>query len=241
MPAFSDYQLGIYLKGLFGETPKVPVDFASLHARAQETMPPDIYSYVACGSGDERTQNVNVSAFDHWGLMPRMLVDCATRDLSVELCGLPFASPLFLAPIGVIGACAKDGHGDLATARAAAATGVPMVASTLSNDPLEAVGEALGSGDGFLSALYAQRQGARRKLRRARRARGLQGARRHARHLDARLPSARSQRREFPAIARRRARQLFQRSQFPRAAQEAAGGGSRQARSRPGRASSVGR
>lgn len=154
MPAFSDYQLGIYLKGLFGETPKVPVDFASLHARAQHEMPPDIYSYVACGSGDERTQAVNVSAFDHWGLMPRMLVDCATRDLSVELCGMRFASPLFLAPIGVIGACAKDGHGDLATARAAAATGVPMVASTLSNDPVEAVGEALEQGTGFFQ-LYA--------------------------------------------------------------------------------------
>ena len=35
--------------------------------------------------------------------------------------------------------CAQDGHGDLATARAAALTGVPMVASTLSVDPLESV------------------------------------------------------------------------------------------------------
>ena len=35
------------------------------------------------------------------------------------------------------------------SARAAAATRVPMVASTLSNDPLEAVAEALGDGIGF--------------------------------------------------------------------------------------------
>ena len=29
----------------------------------------------------------------------------------------------FLAPIGVIGLCAQDGHGDIATAQAAARTG----------------------------------------------------------------------------------------------------------------------
>jgi lactate 2-monooxygenase len=58
-------------------------------------------------------------------------------------------APLFLAPIGVLGICAQDGHGDLATARAAAIAGVPMIASTLSNDPLEAVAKELGAGTGF--------------------------------------------------------------------------------------------
>ena len=149
MASFGDYQFSIYLRGLMGETPKVPVDFANLHARARETMSADIYSYVACGCGDESTHDANVSAFSHWGLVPRMLVDCQTRDLSVQLFGMRFATPLFLCPIGVIGACAKDGHGDLATARAAHETGVPMVASTLSNDPIEEVGKALGTGTGF--------------------------------------------------------------------------------------------
>ena len=59
------------------------------------------------------------------------------------------ASPLFLCPIGVLGICAEDGHGDLATARAAATTGVPMIASTLSNDPMEAIAEMLDGGAGF--------------------------------------------------------------------------------------------
>jgi len=49
----------------------------------------------------------------------------------------------------VIGVCAQDGHGDIATAKAAAAAGVPMIASTLMNDPLETVAEALGDGDAF--------------------------------------------------------------------------------------------
>lgn len=59
------------------------------------------------------------------------------------------ATPLLMAPIGVIGLCAADGHGDLATARAAAATGVPMIASTLSVDPLEDVAKEFGNTLGF--------------------------------------------------------------------------------------------
>jgi lactate 2-monooxygenase len=54
-----------------------------------------------------------------------------------------------MAPIGVIGLCAQDGHGDLATASAAAATGVPMIASTLSADPMEDVAARFGQTPGF--------------------------------------------------------------------------------------------
>jgi lactate 2-monooxygenase len=48
------------------------------------------------------------------------------------------------APVGVISLCDSDGHGDLLTARAAAATGVPMIASTLTQDPMEEVAAAPG-------------------------------------------------------------------------------------------------
>ena len=54
-----------------------------------------------------------------------------------------------MAPVGVLGIAAEDGHGDVAAARASAATGVPMIASTLSEDPLESVGEALGDTPGL--------------------------------------------------------------------------------------------
>ena len=47
------------------------------------------------------------------------------------------------------GLCPSDGHGDLAAARAAARTGVPMVASTLMVDPLEDVARPLGNTPGF--------------------------------------------------------------------------------------------
>src|SRR3954452_6437132 len=147
--AFGDYQLEIYLQGLGGVTPAFPMAFAELEARAEMALPPSVWTYVTGGAGDERTQRANREAFDRWGLMPRMFVGAAERDLSVEMFGLTLPSPLFMAPIGVIGLCAQDGHGDLATARAAARTGVPMVASTLTVDPMEDVAAELADTPGL--------------------------------------------------------------------------------------------
>ncbi|MET8288523.1 alpha-hydroxy-acid oxidizing protein [Streptomyces sp. NPDC005132] len=147
--AFADYQDEIYLDGLRGVVPPFPMTFDELEPPAQAAMPPSIRSYVAGGAGDERTQRANVSAFEPWGLVPRMMVGATDRDLSVDLFGMRLPSPLFMAPVGVIGLCAQDGHGDLATARAAGRTGVPMIASTLTVDPLEKVAEELGDTPGF--------------------------------------------------------------------------------------------
>lgn len=144
MPHYGDYQTLIYGAGLSGVLPTLPVDFATLKARAEAAMPPAVLNYVQGGCGDEFTQDENARAFRHWGMVPRMMVDCTQRDLSVELFGMKLASPLFMAPIGVTGIVTQDGHGDLAAARAAATTGVPLCASTLANDPLEDVRVACG-------------------------------------------------------------------------------------------------
>lgn len=147
--AFGDYQFEIYLKGLQGVQPTWPVDFKQLEARAAAALPRSIMSYVQGGCGDEFTQDHNSLAFHRWGLVPRMMVDASVRDLSVEFFGLKLDAPIFMSPIGVIGLCGQDGHGDLTVARAAAATGVPMIASTLSNAPLEQVAGALGQTPGL--------------------------------------------------------------------------------------------
>lgn len=146
---FGNYQFEIYLQGLSGIVPNLPMTFAEWEAKAESAMPPSVYSYVAGGAGDERTQRLNRTAFDNWGLMPRMFRATRDRDLTVDLFGLKLPSPVFMAPIGVIGICAQDGHGDLATARAAAKTGVPMVVSTLTEDPLEDVAAEFGDTPGF--------------------------------------------------------------------------------------------
>ncbi|MCI1142211.1 alpha-hydroxy-acid oxidizing protein [Sphingomonas sp. WKB10] len=149
MPHYGDYQNAIYFAGLSGVVPKVPVDYATLAARATAAMPASVRDYVQGGCGDEYAQDHSAAAFRHWGMVPRMMVDCATRDLSVDLFGLRLPSPIFMAPIGVTGLMTPDGHGDLAAARAAAETRVPLVASTLSNDPLEDVAQAMGDTPGF--------------------------------------------------------------------------------------------
>ena len=149
MPHYGDYQNAIYFAGLSGVAPKLPVDFATLAARATAAMPASVRDYVQGGCGDEYTQDHNAAAFRHWGMVPRMMVDCTIRDLSIDLLGLHLPSPIFMAPIGVTGLMTPDGHGDIAAARAAAETRVPLIASTLSNDPLEDARQAMGDTPGF--------------------------------------------------------------------------------------------
>ncbi|MEM6908224.1 MAG: alpha-hydroxy-acid oxidizing protein [Pseudomonadota bacterium] len=156
MSYFGAMQNEIYNAGLSGILPQYPVDFATLEARAHEALGPMMTNYVAGGCGDEHTQNINTSAFHHWGMIPRMMVDCESRDLSIELFGQRYETPLFMAPIGLNGEATQDRHGDLAAAKASAMTGVPFCASTLSNDPLEDVIEACGETPAWFQ-LYTSR------------------------------------------------------------------------------------
>jgi isopentenyl diphosphate isomerase/L-lactate dehydrogenase-like FMN-dependent dehydrogenase len=168
MPNYGDFQLELYVAGLSGHRPELPMSYAGLEARAAAALPAEIYSYVKGGAGNEFTQDHNVAAFDRYGLMPRMLRGAAQRDLSIELFGHRLPTPLLLAPVGVIGLCAQDGHGDIATAQASAQTGVPMVASTLMVDPLEEVAPHCGQTPSFFQ-LYtpADRELAASFVRRA--------------------------------------------------------------------------
>lgn len=156
MQNYGGMQNEIYNAGLQGTLPDYPVDFATLEKRAHEALGPMLTNYVAGGCGDENTQDTNVGAFNHWGMIPRMMVDCTDRDLSIDLFGMKLPSPLFMAPIGLNGEASQDRHGDLAAARASAITGVPFCASTLSNDPLEDVIEAAGDTPAFFQ-LYTPR------------------------------------------------------------------------------------
>jgi isopentenyl diphosphate isomerase/L-lactate dehydrogenase-like FMN-dependent dehydrogenase len=71
-----------------------------------------------------------------------MLAGNIERDLSVEVLGTRSAAPFFLAPIGVLSIAHTDG--ELAPARAAAATGVPFILSSAASHSIEEVAEAMG-------------------------------------------------------------------------------------------------
>src|SRR3546814_6812253 len=81
MVQFGDYQNEIYAAGLRGVLPKLPVDAATLEARAEAAMPPHVLNYVQGGCGDEATQRRNSTAFADWGMVPRMRSEEHTSEL----------------------------------------------------------------------------------------------------------------------------------------------------------------
>ncbi len=105
-------------------------------------MTPEAYAYVAGGAGSEDTMRANREAFRRWRIVPRFLRDVGARDLGVRLFGKTLRAPILLAPIGVLSIVHDDA--ELAVARAAAGLDVPMILSTVSSTPLEAVAAASG-------------------------------------------------------------------------------------------------
>src|SRR4051794_18942280 len=142
-PELADYYREIYMRGLGGERPELPVSWAELERRAAEAMEPRAAAYVFAGAGTEDTMRENLAAFRRWRIVPRMLRDVSSRDLGTAILGTQMPAPVLLAPIGVHRIVHPDG--EPATARAAASMGVPMIASTASASSLEEIAEA---GDG---------------------------------------------------------------------------------------------
>jgi lactate 2-monooxygenase len=142
MPDPADYYREIYLRGLGGETPAIPVAVADLEQQAMAAMDPKAANYVGAGAGSEETMRANEEAFRRRRTVPRMLRDVSERDLATTVLGTEMPAPLMLAPIGVQKVVHEEG--ELATARAAASLGVPMIASTASHFSLEEIAEAGG-------------------------------------------------------------------------------------------------
>lgn len=107
-------------------------------------MSPDAWAYVAGSSGREGTADANAAAFDRRRILPRVLRDVSSRDLSVELFGHRYPAPILAAPVGVLELVHPDA--DLAIARAAASLGLPAVLSSQASIPMERVAADGGGG-----------------------------------------------------------------------------------------------
>src|SRR5665213_507108 len=141
---FANFQYEIYGRGLAGEKPKLPIAADELEEQARLNMSAEAYGYVAGGAGSERTMRANLEAFEDWKIVPRMLRDVASRDLSSSLLGTALPAPVLLAPVGVQSIVHDDG--ELATARAAATLGLPMILSTAASHTIEQVAQESGQG-----------------------------------------------------------------------------------------------
>ncbi|MBV9141817.1 MAG: lactate 2-monooxygenase [Pseudonocardiales bacterium] len=140
MAPFGDLVNEIYLRGLTGQRPDLPMTADGLQAAAQAALPVEVFSYVAGGASTERTVTANQEAFARWRIVPRMLRRVTERDLSTSVLGTPMTAPVLTAPIGALGLVHPDA--DLAVTRAAAALGLTSVLSTVSSITLEDVAAA---------------------------------------------------------------------------------------------------
>ncbi len=147
-------QSAIYGAGTYGRRPRVPTNAQALEEAARRSMSRRDFAYVAGSAGGEATARANLAAFDRWRVVPRVLVDTTERDLGVGLLGRRYASPLLVAPIGVLTAAHPEA--DLAVARGAREHGVVPVLSTQASVPMERVAEEL-DGSGHWYQLYWSR------------------------------------------------------------------------------------
>ncbi len=116
-------------------------------------MDPGAFDYVAGGAWDEVSLAENEAAWRRRRLRPRVLVDVTRVDPSTTFLGAPTAMPVAIAPMAVQGVAHPDG--ELATARAAAAAGVPFTLSTTSSRSIEEVAAAAPDGTRWFQ-LYVQ-------------------------------------------------------------------------------------
>jgi lactate 2-monooxygenase len=140
MTHFGDLTDEIYLRGLAGQRPDLPMTAEGLEAAARDALPAEAFSYVAGGASTERTIAANREAFARWRIVPRMLRGITKRDLSTTVLGTPMTAPVLTAPVGALGMVHPDA--DLAVTRAAGALGLISVLSTLSSNTLEDVAAA---------------------------------------------------------------------------------------------------
>src|SRR5262249_25439264 len=98
-------------------TPKEAINVFDFEPVMQKNVPPAHFGYMASGIDDEVTLRANREGFLKYQLRPRRLVDVSKVDMSVDLFGMKFNSPIIIAPTG--GHKSYHPDGEEAVARAA--------------------------------------------------------------------------------------------------------------------------
>ncbi len=112
-------------------------DFDALEEQARAKLPPASFAFCAAGADDEIIAAENITAWRRLRLRPRVLRDITHVDTRVTLLGNELPFPILVAPTGRHKLFNPEG--EAATARGAAAAGVPYVMATNANVTIEAV------------------------------------------------------------------------------------------------------
>ncbi|MFO7572263.1 MAG: alpha-hydroxy acid oxidase [Gaiellaceae bacterium] len=111
---------------------------------AEATLPPDAWSYIAGGAGDERTVRWNREAFSRCRLRYRVLVDVSDVSTETTVLGSPVSMPVLVAPMAFQQIAHEEG--EAATARGTAAAGTLFCLSTVATStPAEVASAAPGA------------------------------------------------------------------------------------------------
>lgn len=111
---------------------------AGLEERAARALPAAVAEYVGCGAGEGVTRAEAPGSWQEVRLLPRVLRDVSSVDLSVRILGRTSPVPWGLAPTSLQRAIHPDG--ELASATATAALGALMVVSSNAGTPFSAIG-----------------------------------------------------------------------------------------------------
>lgn len=114
---------------------------AELRKIARRKLPRMVFDYIDGGAEDEVTLRRQVSRFDDYELVWRVLRNVTEIDTGAKVLGAKSALPIIVAPTATMRLFHPE-EGELALARAAEAAGVPFAVSTLASQSLEAIAEA---------------------------------------------------------------------------------------------------
>jgi hypothetical protein len=88
MPNFGDFQVSVYLEGMFGgRTPELTTNLVQLEEQARAVLPAEAMGYIVPSAGHGATARANREAFDRWRIVPRMMRGEVERDLSCTVLG----------------------------------------------------------------------------------------------------------------------------------------------------------
>jgi hypothetical protein len=80
--------------------PKQALDVFDFEPAVKKNLPPAHFGYMVTGADDEVTLRANREGFLKFQLRPRRLVDVSTIDMTTELFGARYDSPIVIAPTG---------------------------------------------------------------------------------------------------------------------------------------------
>ena len=139
-----------------------------LRLKARRRLPRAVFDFIDGGAEDENTLRGNRAAFDKVCLLPRVLVDVSRIDTGTSLLGKPAALPIAIAPTGVVGFGWRGG--DVAIAKAAAASGIPYSLSMSATASIERIAREAPGRLWFQAYFLKQRDYTLGLIERARRA-----------------------------------------------------------------------